>query len=139
MSGKSPGDPEQLLRRMGERVTLPRVRVLSALARSGRALTHHEIERQLGKEALDKVTLYRVLDWLCSKGLAQRRAGTDRVWRFSAAEAGHERHAHFECSSCGKLVCLQQLPSAALAVNVPRGFRSEGVELTVRGRCAHCA
>lgn len=139
MNGKASSDPEQLLRRMGERVTLPRVRVLTALVRSGHALTHHEIERQLGKEALDKVTLYRVLDWLCGKGLAQRRAGPDRVWRFSAAEAGHERHAHFECSGCGKLICLDKLPAAALNLNVPRGFRSEGIELTVRGRCAHCA
>lgn len=136
---KSVADAEERLRSTGERVTVPRVRVLEALLQAGGALTHQEIEVLLGSAALDRVTLYRVLDWLCVKGLAHRMSGGDRVWRFSAIEGQHGRHAHFECRHCGKVTCLDKQSTDELAVNVPRGFRSEGIELTVRGRCAQCA
>ena len=123
----------------GQRVTSARVQVLAALERADRALSHPELESRLGSGAPDRVTLYRVLDWLVGQGLAHRAAGSDRVWRFSIAGAGHGTHGHFECSRCGKVVCLDKLRTDTLAVKVPRGFRPDEVGLTVRGRCAQCA
>ena len=88
-------------------------------------------------DAMDRVTLYRVLDWLVAQGLAHRIAGLDRVWRYSIAADAHEGHAHFQCNHCGKVVCLSGIGERR--VPLPPGFRSERVELTVKGLCAQCA
>jgi Fur family transcriptional regulator, ferric uptake regulator len=125
------------LRATGERVTPTRLRVYVALLDSARALSHHELEAALGTGApIDRVTLYRVLEWLVEQGLAHRVAGIDRVWRFSIARESHARHAHFQCNGCGKVICLGEALTSR--VPLPRGFRSEAVELTVKGRCAEC-
>jgi Fur family ferric uptake transcriptional regulator len=104
-------------------------------------LSHHEIEATIGeRRAVDRVTLYRVLDWLTANELAHKLAGDDRVWRFAAvhAEDRHGEHAHFQCSECGKVVCLA---SAARLPNIPLpgGYRRREVEVTVRGWCDRCA
>ena len=125
------------LRATGERVTPARLRVYVALLDSARALSHHELEAALGTGTpVDRVTLYRVLDWLVEQGFAHRVAGLDRVWRFSIAHESHASRAHFQCNRCGKVICLGE--AATNRVPLPRGFRSEAVELTVKGRCAEC-
>jgi Fur family ferric uptake transcriptional regulator len=123
------------IRETGERVTPARVRVLEELMGSGRALSHHDLEDALGAAAMDRVTLYRVLEWLVERGLSCRTLGGDRVFRFSATRPG-VGHAHFECSGCGRVLCLAvPTPQAA---GLPQGFRADSVALTVRGRCADC-
>ena len=123
------------IRDTGERVTPARVRVLGELLGAGRALSHHDLEGTLGGDAMDRVTLYRVLDWLVERGLSCRTLGADRVFRFSAAQ-GQGGHAHFECVACGRGMCLAA-PTPP-ANGLPPGFRAESVALTVRGRCADC-
>lgn len=126
------------LRATGERVTPARAAVFALLRDSARALSHQEIESGLGRaNALDRVTVYRVLDWLVEQGLAHKVAGLDRVWRFSIVREAHDRHAHFQCVGCGEVVCLADV--APRRVTLPRGFRSERVDVTVKGRCAKCA
>jgi Fur family ferric uptake transcriptional regulator len=134
------------LRATGERVTPARLRVYVALLDSARALSHHELEAALGTGVpVDRVTLYRVLEWLVERDLAHKLAGDDRVWRFSATArggaqggaAGEHAHAHFRCVDCGKIVCLAAAGVPALAV--PAGYRSDEVEVTVKGHCDRCA
>jgi len=122
------------LRAIGERVTPSRVRVLAALLQSERTLSHHELETRLAP--IDRVTLYRVLEWLVGRGIAHRVSGADRVWHFGIAEGAHDGHAHFQCNSCGKVLCLADAPTRS--VPVPRGYQSQAVELTVKGLCADC-
>jgi Fur family ferric uptake transcriptional regulator len=130
---------EDAIRRTGSRVTSPRVTVLAALLSESRALTHQEIEQRLQRSrGIDRVTLYRVLDWLVQYGLAHRIATGDRTWRFDATDREHgHRHAHFQCGDCGTVVCLDDA-GAPPTVNLPAGFRSHEIELTVKGTCAHC-
>src|SRR5215468_11978269 len=134
-------DASNLLATTGARQTRARREVLSALLSAGEALSHHEVEKRLKRgHDVDRVTLYRVLEWLTAKGLAHKLAGDDRVWRYSAAGHAHVQgrsHAHFECSSCGKVICLDEarLPTIPL----PAGYRRRAVEITVKGRCDGCA
>jgi len=130
---------EERLRRTGARVTRPRIEVLAMLLAAPRALTHHEIERQVNRAlGIDRVTIYRVLEWLTAHGLAHRISGDDRVWRFNAAEdeRTHE-HAHFKCNDCGDVICLDKA-IAARSVPLPTGYRTQEIELTVKGLCADC-
>ncbi len=122
------------LRATGARVTPSRVRVLAALLHAGATLSHHDLEARLAP--IDRVTLYRVLEWLVEQGIAHRVSGTDRVWRFGIAGDAHDGHAHFQCNGCGKVLCLAEAPTRS--VPVPRGYRSQAVELTVKGLCADC-
>jgi Fur family ferric uptake transcriptional regulator len=132
---------EQLLRLTGSRVTRGRVVVLATLLEAEHALTHSEVESRIGRmDGIDRVTVYRVLDWLTQQGLAHRIAGDDRIWRFNAeAEPDHSgSHPHFQCNNCGDVTCLEDVPRVP-AVHLPPGFRGDSVELTVKGWCAACS
>lgn len=129
---------EALVKRTAARATRSRIEILAVLLAARRALTHHEIERQVRRAGMDRVTIYRVLEWLVACGLAHRIAGDDRVWRFNAAEDEHaQRHAHFKCNDCGEVICLEAaLPAGD--VPLPSGYRPQEVELIVKGLCAGC-
>jgi Fur family ferric uptake transcriptional regulator len=86
---------------------------------------------------VDRVTVYRVLEWLVGQELAHRIAGDDRVWRYKA-QTDRNGHAHFKCNRCGAVFCLENT-STAYALALPPGYRSQAVELTIRGLCASCA
>jgi len=135
-------EADALIRQSGARLTSPRSAVLSLLLGADHAMTHQEITDALsGALPVDRVTIYRVLDWLVEQGLAHRIAQDDRVWRFSISRQPHARtdhqHAHFACKQCGQTFCLDGVP-AKVAVKLPSGYQSEAVELTIRGVCEHC-
>jgi Fur family ferric uptake transcriptional regulator len=147
MSPSAVDRPEQaraMLRARGARVTQQRARVLACLLAAGEALSHLEMQRRLetepAAEPIDRVTLYRVLEWLVEVGLAHRVSGPDRVFRFSA-QAGHAMHGHFRCAVCARMFCLEESPGLGRVIEsmLPAGFSSEAVELTVSGRCGACA
>ena len=122
----------------GDRVTLARVAVLACLSEAKGALSHHDLEAALAPRPVDRVTLYRVLDWLVGQGLACRLAGSDRVSRYAAANREHGAHAHFQCNGCGKTICLEEVSTPRLTLRVPRGYRTDAAEVIVRGACAEC-
>ena len=137
---------EAAIRATGERLTQPRVAVLACLLASERATSHLDIAGMLvDHHAVDRVTVYRVLEWLVNQGISHRIAGDDRVWRFminpqqtSAKSAAHGHHAHFTCETCGQTFCLDKtIPK--VDVKLPKGFRPSEMDLLVRGRCAACA
>lgn len=123
----------------GGRATRTRVAVLDILSRAGRPLAHDEVAAALAAAAVehDRVTLYRTLDWLVTHALAHRVAGTDRVWRFSAALDEAHGHAHFHCARCGAMFCMEAL-QPVVAATLPCGFECERAELTFHGRCPSC-
>ncbi|WP_148713703.1 Fur family transcriptional regulator [Chitinolyticbacter meiyuanensis] len=125
-----------LVARSGARITPWRVKVLQALLDAHRPLSHQDVLAALDDEA-DRVTVYRVLEWLTEVGLAHKLAGDDRVWRFSVSSPAPHRHAHFHCHVCGHFYCLEDV-SADLPVTLPSGFAAEAVEITVKGICADC-
>ncbi|CAG2126710.1 Fur family transcriptional regulator [Cupriavidus plantarum] len=138
---------QERLRLLGARVTQPRVAILACLIGSGEAMTHQAVIDTLPAEAgVDRVTVYRVLDWLVEQGIAQKRAGNDRVFRFSLVEHEaaraqvHRQHSHFHCTRCDRTYCLEAAgaPPRVATPKVPSGFAVEHVELTVNGICAEC-
>lgn len=126
-----------LLRAAGLKVTPGRVRVLDALAAAAQPLSHADLEALLPDA--DRVTLYRVLDALVSRGLALKAVDARGVFRFSASVARreHSGHLHFRCTGCGGVFCLKAPPPPL--PRLPRGFRLAEVEFDLRGTCAHCA
>jgi Fur family transcriptional regulator, ferric uptake regulator len=129
-----------LIVQAGQRPTAARIRVLSTLLGLKGGASHHDIDAAIPGAPTDKVTLYRVLDWLVVHGLAHKIISEDRVWRFRANDtrATAHQHAHFQCTHCDKVVCLENVPVSS-KVPLPSGFRSEEAELTVRGVCDKCS
>ncbi len=125
------------IRRCGARATPARVRVLRLLREAPTPLSHAEIEARLGELAIDRVTLYRVLDWLVMSGLAHKNADAQRVFRFSSASLGeHTTHVHFRCEQCGGVYCIDA--SLPVAPALPPGFSLTRLDFDLRGICANC-
>lgn len=132
---------ESLIRDTGARLTRPRTRVLAHLLAQRQALTHHEIRDGLDGDALDTVTLYRVLEWLAEHGLVHRIAGADQVWRFHAGaadKAGHgHRHAHFHCTRCETVTCFTDI-ALPQQIDLPPGYVGEEIDFLIKGVCPLC-
>lgn len=124
----------------GQRVTAARLATLSALLASQNALSHHDVEAKLGEcdEHFNRVTLYRILEWLVAQGLAHKVAGEDRSWRFSAILDENQEHPHFHCLCCGSVLCLDAL-RPALILGLPPGYTCQRAELKILGTCPACA
>ncbi|WP_018605389.1 Fur family transcriptional regulator [Uliginosibacterium gangwonense] len=137
-----PSDTSSLaerIRALGARVTPARIAVLRELQLAERALSHHDVEHALAAEGFDRVTLYRVLDWLVEMGLAHKNIDADRVSRFSLASVqtqAHRDHAHFRCEGCGKVFCLEDIPIQPPPL--PLGFSGKTVDFCITGQCARC-
>jgi Fur family transcriptional regulator, ferric uptake regulator len=130
---------DMLVRDTGDRVTAARVHVLAVLLAAKQALTHGEVEAELGRShGINRVTLYRILEWLTRRQIAHKIAGDDRVWRFTVRRAAHaQEHPHFVCNACGRVLCLAG-PGALPKPRLPVGFRPQALELTVKGLCDAC-
>ena len=137
---------EAHIRTTGERLTQPRVAVLATLMAADHAISHLDVVDLLAKHhPMDRVTVYRVLEWLVTMDIAHRISGDDRVWRFmltagnpTGKAKSHHQHAHFTCNDCGQTFCLDDVPPK-LPVKVPTGFKTVDIDLKLRGQCAHCA
>lgn len=133
-------EAEGMIRRRGERVTSGRVQILAILLAEQRPVTHHQLEERLrDKHRLDRVTLYRVLEWLNEKCFVHKVMSDDRIWRFRANTHIYSRqHAHFECTRCTRVTCLDEM-KAEYDNALPTGYRTQEIDLKIKGLCAECA
>ncbi|MHB8224841.1 Fur family transcriptional regulator [Acidithiobacillus sp.] len=136
----SDAEATQRLRAIGQRITRLRVAVFKTLLEAEQPLSHPEVRQRLEASetgAIDRVSLYRNLEWLVQIGLAHRITADDRVWRFSARrEETATQHPHFHCVSCGQVFCLPE--SNVPAPSLPADYSMIEMELVVNGVCAHC-
>lgn len=135
-------ESEKIITDLGLRATASRVAVLDILNVADNALTHQELLNLLvvksALTAFDRVTLYRVLDWLLANGIIHKVTGQDRAWRFQINRDNTlHRHAHFQCTSCGKTYCLSNV-HAKTPASLPAHFTVDSVELNIKGTCASC-
>lgn len=118
-------------------VTPARVAIFAALLTAERPLSHQDLGAQLEARAIDRVTLYRVLDWLVQQDLAHRIVDADGVWHFAASvDKARFEHVHFHCQGCGRFYCLPDTPTPG--ARLPRGFIAKEKALVIDGFCAGC-
>lgn len=150
-------DPiDTLLSVHGLRRTAAARRVLGwLLAHPDTSYTHAQLQAALqgegeGAGALDKVTLYRLIDRLTQVGLLLCRVDTNRVRRYQAMPASVHATPHFQCQSChrdsplqGALQAsahdLERAAQSALAALRALGYQGMSMDFAVRGVCADCA
>ena len=102
--------------------------------------THADLDAALTDtiSRVDRVTLYRVLNWLVDSGLAHKAIDPRGVFRFSAAElsAEHWAHVHCRCTYCGGVFCIDA--PRPKPPKLPKGFRLSSMDLDIHGECAKC-
>ena len=129
---------ETLLGSTGARRSGPRRRVLTFMLEQDRAMTRAEIGHSLDGKPLGGVTLYRVLVWLTEHGLIHRIVCADQSSRFRAnGKTSRQEHAHFQCTRCGGVTCLHEVPLPA-HIAVPPGYTRREADFLIRGTCAQC-
>ncbi|WP_198290703.1 Fur family transcriptional regulator [Methylophilus sp. 5] len=151
---------EQLITDAGLRPTKARMAVLTAMINSHTALSHTEILTALhGVKEIDRVTVYRVLDWLQENALIHKISTDDRAWKFqlnapkrsyktagassnpallsNSGLLGNHGHAHLHCQQCGIVLCIHEL-----AAHIPAGifetYQVSHIEISLKGICPDC-
>jgi Fur family transcriptional regulator, ferric uptake regulator len=123
------------------------------LAHPETTYTHAQLQAALMDDltgALDRVTLYRLIDRLTQVGLLLCRVDANRVRRYQAMPTSVHAIPHFECQSChrdsplaGALKAsandLEKAAQSALAALQALGYQGTSMDFAVRGVCADCA
>lgn len=120
--------------------TAHRLTVVAALAELGMPASAPELlEREDVGGAMNKVTLYRILDLLENAHLVQRFHGPGGAARY-CLDAEGAGHAHFACRACGKALCLDSVPGWLDRKGVEKalGVTIDGIELKLLGLCVDC-
>ena len=123
------------------------------LAHPETSYTHAQLLLALEGEdslALDRVTLYRLIDRLTQVGLLLCRVDASRVRRYQAMPASVHATPHFECQSChrdqplsGALLAnaddIEVAAQTALKALKALGYQGLSMDFAVRGVCADCS
>lgn len=126
------------LRKAGLKVTLPRLKILEILERSGtRHMSAEEIYRRLlgSAEDIGLATVYRVLTQFEAAGLVARHHFEDGMAVFELNEGAH--HDHIVCMDCGQ---VEEFVDAGIeerqeAIAARLGFTIGEHSLVIYGRC----
>ena len=139
------------------RTTAARLVLGWLLAHPDTSYTHAQLQLALVGDnaeapgvALDRVTLYRLIDRLTQVGLLLCRVDASRVRRYQAMPTSVHAIPHFECQSChrdsplaGALrangVDLERAAESAMQALKALGYQGMSMDFAVRGVCADCA
>ena len=159
MASQLPSDPiDALLSAHGLRRTVAARLVLGwLLAHPDTSYTHAQLQAALvGADAdapgvaLDRVTLYRLIDRLTLAGLLLCRVDASRVRRYQAMLSSVHAIPHFECQSCHRdsplagalqanALDLERAAASALQALRALGYQGISMDFAVRGVCVDCA
>ena len=130
-----------ILKRNQLSVTGSRRKILELFLGNSGALAHGDIEKITG-EKFDRVTVYRTLQSFLDKGIIHSIPTADNSVRYALCKDEcteghhHDNHIHFICKTCGKTTCLDDV--LIPAVNLPKGFKCDQIEMVVSGKCSGC-
>jgi Fe2+ or Zn2+ uptake regulation protein len=131
----------QVLRSKGYKVTEPRKRVLKVLAEVQNPVSPYEIQEilQQKSEYLNHVTIYRILELLCSLNLAHKVLLVGGFVKCTLGE-GEGCHRFVVCRQCGALreYADKELCEEENALAQEFGFRTEQHFSEFSGVCSKC-
>ena len=145
---------QQIFTDAGLKSTKARTAVLRVLASASSALSHSEIlEKMSAQQEFDRVTIYRVLDWLTEHGLVHKISGDNRAWKFQFSQTSYtptepdtekkqlihntHQHAHLHCTVCGKVTCIHEL-KPQFSKQILAQYHVESIDINIRGICPQC-
>lgn len=125
----------------GIRPTAMRLLVLDFLLKQSAAVSLSDLETYF--QRADRITLYRSLKTFEEKGLVHSIDDGSGAVKYALCPDGcspqehHDLHVHFFCNRCRETFCLpkSRIPDIAL----PERFRTEEINLVVKGTCGKCS
>lgn len=120
--------------------TESRRKILSLFLETRDALTHGDIEKQVG-DKFDRVTIYRTLQTFEEKGIIHSIPTADNSILYALCkecEEGHHHddHVHFICTNCERTICLDDVVFPK--IELPQGYVAENVQVVINGVCKEC-
>lgn len=135
-------DYEKMLQDAALEPTSNRLRVLEVVGGQPHPLSAGDIYRTLRRAgAINRVTVYRILERLVARGVIERLSTGGRAFYYGLAPNAHHRpHAHFYCTRCGHMDCLEP---DSLGVDTDQfqttfAGRIDKIEVRVDGICKNC-
>ena len=124
----------------GLRATRQRIAVLAMLRADHGHPTATQVYRRVVAHHpnVSQKTVYQVLDALVGVGLARCVTEGGGAARY---EGRPQRHDHAYCLACRRLFDIPAKADETIRnrAEIPKGFRIDGVQVTLEGRCARCA
>lgn len=131
---------ENLLQEKLINPTAMRLIVLDFLQKQIKAVSLTDIELGLGRT--DRVTVYRTIKKFEEHGIVHSIDDGSGAPKYALCiedcntVGHHDLHVHFHCNTCQETFCL---PDSSLpAISLPKGFKSEEMNLIVKGTCDKC-
>lgn len=129
------------LRRLGFKVTTPRLKILEMLEQAeGRHLSAEEIYRSLcdASEDVGLATVYRVLTQFEAAGLIKRHNFEEGHSVFEMNQGEH--HDHLVCVKCGNIdeFVDEVIEARQQSVAAAKGFQMTDHNLIIYGICKGC-
>jgi len=131
---------DRLLKNFKMRSTPSRQEILELFLQKDYALSHGDIDKGIGN-ALDRVTVYRTLKTFLDKGLIHKVLDDEGSLKYAlcndacTTKGHHHDHVHFKCTKCGQTSCLDvEIPG----VRLPKGYKTEEINLLIQGVCDRC-
>lgn len=117
-----------------------RVAILKVLTKADKPLSQGQIAQRLGKNCLNKVTIYRTLESFREAGLVHKAFLDKRAVHFELANhcSSAQCHPHFTCKICGVTDCLIGL-SVPVVKGLKKGFVIHRQQVQLEGLCPQCA
>lgn len=135
-------DYAELLTQAGLSPTDHRLRVLEVVGNNTSPLSAGDIYETVQRsKAINRVTVYRILESLVEKGVVERLSGGGRAFFYGLApNARHVSHPHFYCRGCGRMDCLQPDSIVMDIGSLRRVFPGaiQHVEVRIDGLCKRC-
>jgi Fur family ferric uptake transcriptional regulator len=133
-------DAPEILQNHHLKKTSPRVSIIQALQTSPNPLSEAEVKEQMGA-LYDRITFYRSVQTLEEAGIIHRIVADNTVVKYALnhCEKGHQHgsdHAHFYCTKCNTLVCLNTIKTHAY--ELPEGFAPSQCDVIIKGMCNIC-
>jgi Fur family ferric uptake transcriptional regulator len=131
---------DQILHDFHLKATPGRQAILHLFLKKNFALSHQDIEKNMPSN-LDRVTVYRTLKTFLDKGIIHKVLDDEGAMKYALCNEActtanhHHDHVHFKCTKCGQTNCLDvEVP----AIKLPKGYRTEEVNLLIQGTCTSC-
>jgi Fur family ferric uptake transcriptional regulator len=132
-----------LLRSRGERITTPRLAVLSVLLHRPGHLSAEQIVAAVAQDepAVHRASVYRALEMLTQiEVVAHVHLGHGGT-AYHLATPHQSAHLHAQCDECGRVIDLPSdaLEGATADISARTGFQLDPRHVALSGRCADCA
>ncbi|MDO8470404.1 MAG: Fur family transcriptional regulator [bacterium] len=135
--------PDTEIRAMlsGHKATQGRIRLLGILRKASAPLTIQELLQRLGKNAIDKVTVYRIVKILQKESVIRQ---IDFQHGHAHYELAHpeNHHHHFVCIRCGKTKDFKNASMENLLTKASKGSPDFPLvkhhSLEIFGFCRNC-